>query len=95
VVDDELLKKVTARFNRLRGDQSSAGKPVSTSELIDWLDVLLFYGDLTRDERRDIMEALASDTQELPHTSVLLKTQTDRDTYERQLDARRKAQGQA
>jgi MoxR-like ATPase len=71
--EQELVKQAVARFISLRRDLEQmvgeAGKLVSTSELIDWVKVLLHH------HRDNLAEAftLLADTGRLPYRSVLLK----------------------
>jgi len=77
--DDLLIKTATERFLELRGileeEKGDAGKKVSTSELIDWFDIL---------NRHPQDEVLAKLNGQLPYLGTLLKSWDDHCIYLRQ-----------
>ena len=72
----KLVEAAVRSFQELRDrmakDKGDAGKKVSTSELIDWFEVLQRYPE---------DEALAKLNGKLPYTSVLLKSWDDHKRY--------------
>jgi MoxR-like ATPase len=66
---DSLLQQALERFYELRSIEILRKKP-STSELIDWLQALIAAG-VTVDQLED----------KLPFLGVLMKKETDIDTY--------------
>jgi MoxR-like ATPase len=66
---DRLLQQALERFYELRSMETLRKKP-STSELIDWLQALVAAG-VTADQLED----------KLPFLGVLMKTETDVETY--------------
>lgn len=73
----ELVNKAIARFwelrEKMRRDKGDAGKKVSTSELIDWFQVLSRYA---QDD-----EVLSQLDHKIPFASVLLKSWDDHKAY--------------
>lgn len=82
-VSEPFLEKAVERFLALRSDmrkgRGTAGKLVSTSELIDWITVLQRYPE---------DEALAKLNGRLPFLGVLLKNWEDHQRYLAQLTSR-------
>jgi len=78
--DDKLVKRVVASFQHLRtameGDKERSEKKVSTSELIDWFAVINHNKDV--DEHK---ESIFNGLNELPFSSVLLKSWEDHQRY--------------
>lgn len=72
---DSLLQQALERFYELRRIETLRKKP-STSELIDWLQVLVAAG-VTADQLED----------KLPFLGVLMKKETDVETYMKQATA--------
>lgn len=72
---DRLLQQALERFYELRRIETLRKKP-STSELIDWLQVLVAAG-VTADQLED----------KLPFLGVLMKKETDVETYMKQATA--------
>ena len=74
--DDELVNAATERFLELRkllqDEKGDTGKKVSTSELIDWFDIL---------SRQPQDEILAKLNGQLPYLGTLLKTWEDHCIY--------------
>lgn len=77
-----VVDAAVARFLKLREkmqeDKGEAGKRVSTSELIDWFNVLRLYPE---------DEVLAKLGGELPYASVLLKSWDDHQRYLEEINA--------
>lgn len=82
-VSQELQEKAVARFLKLRREmqqqKGNAGKKVSTSELIDWIDIL---------RRHPEDEILAKLEGKLPFPGILLKSWEDHRRYLARLDSR-------
>lgn len=82
-VSQELQEKAVARFLKLRREmqqqKGNAGKKVSTSELIDWIDIL---------RRHPEDEILAELEGKLPFPGILLKSWEDHRRYLARLDSR-------
>lgn len=74
-LSDSLLQQALERFYELRRIETLRKKP-STSELIDWLQVLVAAG-VTADQLED----------KLPFLGVLMKKETDVETYMKQATA--------
>jgi MoxR-like ATPase len=72
---DSLLQQALARFYELRSIETLRKKP-STSELIDWLQALVAAG-VTADQLED----------KLPFLGVLMKKETDVETYMKRVTA--------
>jgi MoxR-like ATPase len=78
-LDDVLLDQILARLKELREQKISATKEEGTSELLDWVDVLLNYGP-----QEDLFGSLDG---QLPYLSVLVKNWEKHKAYLRKYPA--------
>ena len=72
--DSVLVAAIEAFLRVRRRAAGSTQKPPSTSELIDWVQILHWKGET--------VETINAESHRPPHWGILFKTMADLDTYE-------------
>ncbi|MEN0046170.1 MAG: MoxR family ATPase [Bacteroidota bacterium] len=87
-VDDKLIDKAIDIFLEIRSSLDENDKKPSTSELIDWFQMISFYSGLkgkgsklSKEEKQLVEQLDAIDIEKVPFRQVLLKTYASSEQY--------------